>query len=173
MLCLQKPRILQDLYDNDRWKKGDRFWYYLCNNFLKITDPISCICLWIVDFEKRTRRLTYLTLVGRCLFCASLSLSTVRPQSRNAWWCSPGAWSDLHTDISPFQISVMTGLTLVVLIMIARHPSATTIRKLWKNKGLFHIGPGNYTAHLGPHGGRWRGMEREKQREGEKESAGK
>lgn len=39
---------------------------------------------------------------------------------------------------------------LVVLIMTARHPSATTIQKL-KNKGLLHAGLANYTAHLGPH----------------------
>ena len=32
--------------------------------------------------------------------------------------------------------NIVVGPGLVVLIMIARHPSAITIRKLWKNKGL-------------------------------------
>lgn len=43
---------------------------------------------------------------------------------------------------------VGAGLTLVVL-MIARHPSAPTISTLGKNKGLLLTRPGNYTAHLG------------------------
>ena len=44
----------------------------------------------------------------------------------------------------------MAGLTLVVLV-IARHSSAVSIRKLWKNKSLWLKGPGNYTAHPGLH----------------------
>ena len=47
--------------------------------------------------------------------------------------------------------NVVVGPALVVLIMIARRPSAITIRKLLKSKGLLRTGPGNYTAHLGPH----------------------
>ena len=49
--------------------------------------------------------------------------------------------------------SVMDGRALVVLIMTARYPSATAIRKLGENKGLLPTGPGNYTATqrvLGP-----------------------
>lgn len=40
---------------------------------------------------------------------------------------------------------------LVLLIMIARCPSAITIRKLRTNKGLLLGGPGNYKAHLRLH----------------------
>ena len=75
MLCSERPCLLQDPYDDDRWKKGGRFWYYSCNNFLKITYPVYCILSVNCGFyfKKWTRRLTYLTLVGHCLFCASLS----------------------------------------------------------------------------------------------------
>lgn len=59
--------------------------------------------------------------------------------------------AELPTDISPSQTTVMTGPTLVVLIMISRLPSATTIRDLWKNKGLLLARPGSYPARLGPH----------------------
>lgn len=45
----------------------------------------------------------------------------------------------------------MAELALVILIMIARPPSAIIIRELCKNKDLFLTGPGNYIAHLGPH----------------------
>ena len=38
------------------------------------------------------------------------------------------------TAISPFQTSSMTRLTLVVLMMIASHPSATTIKIFEKIK---------------------------------------
>lgn len=57
------------------------------------------------------------------MFCASLSLLTT---------------------------NVTVGPLWLVLIMISGYPSAITIRELWKNKGLFLIGPGIYTAHMGP-----------------------
>lgn len=40
----------------------------------------------------------------------------------------------------------MAGLALVILIMVATHPQAITIRKLKKTKGLLTTGPGNYMA---------------------------
>ena len=58
----------------------------------------------------------------------------------------------------------MVGPTLVVLIMIARHLSAITMRML-----LLLTGCGNYKAHLGPHseikGERQRQEERHRERE--------
>lgn len=87
----------------------------------------------------------------------------------NAWGSSPGP-HELPTDISPFQISIMSGLTIVVLTMIERHPSATVIRKSWGKKGVItcktwklHSAPGGHTARL-------RG-ERESAREIERASA--
>lgn len=72
----------------------------------------------------------------------------------NAWGSSPGP-HELPTDISPFQISIMSGLTIVVLTMIERHPSATVIRKSWGKKGVItcktwklHSAPGGHTARL-------------------------
>lgn len=50
----------------------------------------------------------------------------------------------------PIITNVTVGPALVVL-RIVRCPSATTIRKLGKNKGLLLTRPGNYTIHLGPH----------------------
>ena len=46
---------------------------------------------------------------------------------------------------------VVVGPVLVVLILIARCPSAEIVRKLEKNKSLLFTGSGNYTVHLGPH----------------------
>ena len=58
----------------------------------------------------------------------------------------------------------------MVLIMIARHPSAITIMKVWKKKkkDLLLTGPGNYKAHLGPHSKVSGGKKRERGR-GERE----
>ena len=58
----------------------------------------------------------------------------------------------LCADLCLSITNVVAGAALVVLIMIARHPSAITIRKLWKKKkGLLLTGRGNYMTHLGPH----------------------
>lgn len=43
----------------------------------------------------------------------------------------------------------MAGPALVVLIMIARRPSAVTIRGLGKDSGSLLTGPENHNAHLG------------------------
>lgn len=58
------------------------------------------------------------------LLCASLNLSML---TRNARRHSPGP-GEVPADISPFQTSVVTGLTLVVLTII-RHLSVTSTRK--------------------------------------------
>ena len=58
--------------------------------------------------------------------------------------------------------SVVAGPALAVLTTIARCLSAITIRKLCKNKVLLFTGPGNCTAHLGPH---CKVMGRERERE--------
>lgn len=60
----------------------------------------------------------------------------------------PGGPGELSTDISPFQMLVTTGPTLVVLTVIVGHPSATTIDNFEKT-GLLFTRPGNSTAHLG------------------------
>lgn len=61
---------------------------------------------------------------------------------------------------------VVAGPALVVIIMIARHPSAITTRKLGKDTGLLLTRPTRYTAHLGPYS-RAREGEREGGRDGE------
>ena len=60
--------------------------------------------------------------------------------------------------------SIVAGPALMVLIMIARHLSAITVRKLLKNEGILLTRPGITLAHLGPHK-RSQG-EREKERKG-------
>ena len=55
--------------------------------------------------------------------------------------------SELPTDLSPFQFSVTTGPTLVILIMIARHPLAISISKLMiKKKNALLTSLGIYKA---------------------------
>ena len=55
--------------------------------------------------------------------------------------------SELPTDLSPFQFSVTTGPTLVILIMIARHPSAISFGKLLiKRKNALLTSLGVYKA---------------------------
>lgn len=58
----------------------------------------------------------------------------------------------------------MAGPALVVLIMVARCTSATTIRERWKNKDLLLTDSGKYNSYLRPHGRSWE--------EGEKENLG-
>ena len=65
-------------------------------------------------------------------------------------------WSCLSTN------NAVAGLALVLLMMIARHPSAISFRKL-RGKS-FITGPGNYTAYLGSHS-EVMGRERERERE--------
>lgn len=60
--------------------------------------------------------------------------------------------SELPTDFSSFQFNITTGPTLVILIMIARHPSAISISKLRIKKNALVTSLGIYRA-----GGRWSG----------------
>lgn len=55
------------------------------------------------------------------------------------------------TDLSLSVACVVAGPALVVIVMIARHPSAITIRKLWKVTILLCTRPGYHRARLGPH----------------------
>lgn len=55
----------------------------------------------------------------------------------------------LCAGFSLFITSAVVGLTLVVLIVTARHPSAITQETL-KNEGVLFTRPGNYTTQLGP-----------------------
>lgn len=46
----------------------------------------------------------------------------------------------------------MAAIALVILTVITRQTSATTVRELWgKKQGLFLTGPGGYMAYLWPH----------------------
>lgn len=67
----------------------------------------------------------------------------------------PGGPGELPTDISPIQISVTTGPILVVLTVIAGHPSATTIDNFEENRFIiyktwkFHSTPGAVPKVMG------------------------
>lgn len=62
------------------------------------------------------------------------------------------------TDISHFGANVVAGLVHVILIMIARHTLATTIRELWKKhkqaskQCLLPTSSRGYMSYLGPQG---------------------
>ena len=78
-------------------------------------------------------------------------------------WLWPALKQGLNTSVPLYCAclslsitNVVAGPVLVVLIMIARCPSAITIRELWKNKCVLLTEPGNSTAYLGPRGsGGW------------------
>lgn len=57
---------------------------------------------------------------------------------------------ELPIDISLFQTSVEAALTLVVLMMISRHPAAITIRKLWQ-KTIYSLQVLEHTRHAWGH----------------------
>ena len=80
------------------------------------------------------------------------SLSLVDGHTRRdhwtLWFCREGELFGAALILS--ITSIVSGQALTV---IAKHSSAITIRKLWKDTGLLLTRYGNYTTHLGTHGG--------------------
>ena len=63
-----------------------------------------------------------------------------------------GLRGEIPLDISPFRANVVSGMDFVILVMIIRHISASTIREFWKEKqGFFLTGSGGSLAHVRPH----------------------
>lgn len=63
------------------------------------------------------------------------------------FWFKSGCFFFFFANLSLLITSVVSGLALVVLIMIARCPHLITMKRIWKNKqtkGLLLISPGNY-----------------------------
>ena len=56
------------------------------------------------------------------------------PLARNDQGHSPGPLVSPHPDFHPFGASVVSGLALVVLTMIVRYTSVSTIRELGKEE---------------------------------------
>lgn len=82
----------------------------------------------------------------RTAFSSGPNLGASEQKDSSFFW-----WPVFHIGLNLLISSAVAGPTLVVLFMIARCPSAITIRKHWKDTGLLLIRPGNYTAHLGPY----------------------
>ena len=118
-------------------KKGD-----FCSCFfawLGYLRVCACACLFAIDTDDTgividTDLCT--DSLGE-LFCGSFSLLIVMLSTRNAWGThlAPYYLRGVPTDIFWTRVNIVAGRVLVVLIMISRHTSATTIRELWKSKG--------------------------------------
>ena len=68
------------------------------------------------------------------MFWVSLRQFVVTPLAGNDRGHSPGPLVSPHPDFSPFGANVVSGLALVVLTMILRSASVTTIRELGKGR---------------------------------------
>lgn len=69
-----------------------------------------------------------------------------QPRPRPPALLSAGSF---YAALSLSVTNAAAGPALVVSTVIARHPSATTIRKVWKDMDLLLTGSGNHTAYLG------------------------